>query len=105
MPQPTENGGYSHTSASRAKISAANKGKTPWNKGQHRSEETRARIAEGVRRKNRERFLQKLQDLNVTEEEYEQQKKEARRAKEKERRARRTANGGYTPTNATNKKD
>ena len=60
VPMPTVNGGYSHTNASRAKISAANKGRTPWNKGKARSEETRARIAAGVRAKNRQRFLEKL---------------------------------------------
>ena len=104
IPMPTKAGGYTHTEASRAKISAANKGKTPWNKGKARSEEVKARIAEGVRRKNRERFLKKLEDLGVTEEEYEQQKKEERRKKDAERRARKTANGGYRLTEETKKK-
>mmetsp|Transcript_21756 Transcript_21756/g.45765 ORF Transcript_21756/g.45765 Transcript_21756/m.45765 type:complete len:684 (-) Transcript_21756:103-2154(-) len=104
VPLPTVNGGYTHTSASRAKISAANKGKTPWNKGKGRSEEVRKRIAEGVRRKNRERFLAKLAAEGITEEEYEQRKKEERRKKDAERRARKTANGGYTPTEETKKK-
>mmetsp|Transcript_3880 Transcript_3880/g.5605 ORF Transcript_3880/g.5605 Transcript_3880/m.5605 type:complete len:618 (-) Transcript_3880:159-2012(-) len=104
VPMPTANGGYSHTNASRAKISAANKGKTPWNKGKTRSEETKARIAAGVRAKNRERFLKKLEDLGLTEEEYETQKKEERRKKDAERRARRTENGGYRPTQETRKK-
>lgn len=104
VPLPTVNGGYTHTSASRAKISAANKGKTPWNKGKGRSEEVKKRIAEGVRRKNRERFLAKLAAEGITEEEYEQRKKEERRKKDAERRARKTANGGYTPTEETKKK-
>jgi hypothetical protein len=104
VPLPTENGGYTHTTASRAKISAANKGKTPWNKGKARSEETRALIAAGVRAKNRERFLQKLMDLGVTEEEYERDKKEERRTKDAERRARKTLKGGYRPTNETKQK-
>lgn len=104
VPQPTVNGGFTHTLASRAKISAANKGKTPWNKGRRRSEEERARIAAGVRARNRERFLQKLKDLGLTESEYEQQKKAERRAKDAERRARRTANGGYRPTEETKRK-
>lgn len=104
VPLPTANGGFTHTTASKAKISAANKGKIPWNKGKSRSEETRARIAAGVRAKNRERFLKKLEDLGMTEEEYEQQKKEGRRQKEAERRARRTEKGGYRPTEATKKK-
>ena len=101
---PTANGGYSHTTASKAKISAANKGKTPWNKGRQRSPEERARIAAGVRAKNRERFLKKLADMGVTEEEYEAQKKEERRKKDAERRARKTANGGYSPTQETRQK-
>jgi len=104
IPMPTEAGGFSHTSASRAKISAANKGKIPWNKGKTRSEEVKKRIAEGVKRKNREKFLQKLDDLGVTEEEYEHQKKEERKEKDAERRARRTENGGYRPTEETKEK-
>ncbi|KAL7541044.1 hypothetical protein ACHAXR_010585 [Thalassiosira sp. AJA248-18] len=104
VPTPTANGGFTHTSTSRAKISAANKGKTPWNKGKARSEETKARIAEGVRRKNRERFLTKLAAEGVTEEEYHEKKKAERRIKDAERRARRTAKGGYTPTAETKKK-
>lgn len=104
VPMPTEAGGYSHTSASKAKISAANKGKTPWNKGKSRSEEVKARIAEGVRRKNRERFLAKLAAEGITEEEYNERKKEKRRAAEAERRARKTAAGGYKPTEETKQK-
>ena len=104
VPIPTANGGYSHTTSSRAKISAANKGKTPWNKGKARSEETRKKIAEGVRRRNRERFLAKLKEEGITEEEYEARKKEERRKKDAERRSRRTAKGGYTPTKETKEK-
>jgi len=104
VPIPTANGGYSHTTTSRAKISAANKGKTPWNKGKARSEETRKKIAEGVRRRNRERFLAKLKEDGTTEEEYEERKKEERRKKDAERRSRRTAKGGYTPTKETKEK-
>jgi hypothetical protein len=104
IPMPTANGGFSHTSASRAKIGAANKGKTPWNKGRKRSEEDKARIAAGVRARNREKFLQKLQDMGLTEEEYEEEKKEARRVKDAERRSRRTEKGGYRPTEETKAK-
>lgn len=104
VPRPTENGGYSHTQASRAKISAANKGKVPWNKGVNRTDEVKARIAAGVRAKNRERHLQKLQEIGITEEEYEEQKRMERSAKEAERRARRTENGGYRPTEETKRK-
>lgn len=104
VPEPTVNGGYTHTSASKAKISAANKGKTPWNKGKTRSEEVKKRIAEGVRRKNRERFLAKLAEEGITEEEFNERKKAERRKKDAERRARKTAKGGYTPTEETKKK-
>jgi len=104
VPMPTAAGGFTHTSASRAKISAANKGKTPWNKGKSRSDEVRARIAEGVRRKNRERLLAKLQAEGITEEEYEQRKKEKRRKADAERRARKTEKGGYIPTEETKRK-
>jgi hypothetical protein len=102
--RPTVNGGYSHTTSSRAKISAANKGKTPWNKGRVRSEEEKARIAAGVLAFNRQRFLDKLKTLNLTEEEYVQQQKELRRVKDAERRSRRTEKGGYTPTDETRQK-
>ena len=104
VPRPTANGGFTHTNESKAKISAANKGKTPWNKGKARSEETRARIAEGVRRRNRERFLAKLAEEGITEEEYNERKKAERRKKDAERRARKTAKGGYTPTEETKRK-
>ena len=64
---PTNAGGYLHTDESRAKISAANKGRTPWNMGKQHSEETRRRIAEGTRRamqlrKEREREAMRLND-------------------------------------------
>jgi NUMOD3 motif len=104
VPKPTENGGFSHTVASKAKIGAANKGKVPWNKGRERSPEERSRIAAGVRARNREKFLQQLNEMGVTEEEYEQKKKEERRKKDAERRARRTENGGYRPTAETKAK-
>lgn len=104
VPRPTELGGYSHTNASKAKISAANKGRTPWNKGQARPADVRQRIAEGVRAKNRERFLQKLESLNMSEEEYERQKKDERNKKAAERRARQTEKGGFRPTDETRQK-
>ena len=103
-PVPTENGGYTHTSASRAKISAANKGKTPWNKGRKRSPEERARIAAGVRARNRERFLEKLANLNMTEAEWEEQEAEKKRIKAERVAKRRTEKGGYRPTEETRRK-
>jgi hypothetical protein len=104
IPRPTVNGGYTHTSVSRHKISLANRGKVPWNKGMNRSDEVKAKIAEGVRRKNRERFLERLASLNVTEEEWKQQQVDAKTAQREERLARRTANGGYSPTEETRRK-
>jgi hypothetical protein len=101
VPMPTDKGGFSHTSASRAKIGAANKGKIPWNKGREQSPEVRARIAAGVRATNRERFLQKLQDQGLTEKEYDDNKKSERRIRDAERRNRRTEKGGYRPTEET----
>jgi NUMOD3 motif len=104
IPLPTENGGYTHTSLSKAKISAANKGKTPWNKGKSRSIEEKERIAAGVRARNRERFLEKLEVMGLTEEQYEQKKREERNKKATERRSRKTENGGYRPTEETKHK-
>eukprot|EP00549_Striatella_unipunctata_P001011 CAMPEP_0118710902 /NCGR_PEP_ID=MMETSP0800-20121206/23704_1 /TAXON_ID=210618 ORGANISM="Striatella unipunctata, Strain CCMP2910" /NCGR_SAMPLE_ID=MMETSP0800 /ASSEMBLY_ACC=CAM_ASM_000638 /LENGTH=537 /DNA_ID=CAMNT_0006615265 /DNA_START=312 /DNA_END=1928 /DNA_ORIENTATION=+ len=104
MPVRTERGGFSHTKRSRAKISAANKGKTPWNKGVAASEERRRKISEGVRRKNRERLLQKLADQGITEEEYNAKKKEEKRLKAAAMNARRTKKGGVRPTEETKKK-
>jgi len=46
----TKRSGHPHTAQSKAKISAANKGKTPWNLGRRHSEETRRRIAEGTKK-------------------------------------------------------
>ena len=57
LPIPTANGGFSHTNASKAKISAANRGKVPWNKGRAQSDAVRAKIAAGVQKRNREKFL------------------------------------------------
>jgi hypothetical protein len=104
VPLPTPNGGYTHTSTSKAKISAANKGKTPWNKGRKRSPEERARIAAGVRAKNRQRFLEKLASMNMTEAEWEEQEAEKKRIKAEQIAERRTENGGFRPTEETRKK-
>lgn len=101
---PTVNGGFTHTTASKAKISKANKGREPWNKGRSHAEDVRARIAAGVRAKNRERFLEKLQAMNMTEAEYERQQKEEQDKIEAERRSRRTESGGYRPTDETRQK-
>lgn len=104
IPLPTPNGGFTHTAQSKAKISAANKGKAPWNKGQARSDDVRAKIAAGVRAANRMRFLQQLQALNLTEAEWEHQRAEEQRRRRLEQQARRTAKGGYRPTPETKAK-
>ena len=103
-PLPTANGGYTHTSSSKAKISAANKGKTPWNKGKTRSEDVKARIAAGVRKRNRERFLLKLKEQGITEDEYNAAEAKKKAEKEARMKARRTAKGGYRPTEETKAK-
>jgi NUMOD3 motif len=104
FPRLTERGGYTHTTASRAKISLANKGKEPWNKGRPRSPEEREKIAQGVRARNREKFLLRLNQLNITEEQYIQQQELAKQQCEAQKLARRTPNGGYRPTNETRQK-
>jgi hypothetical protein len=68
-------GGYAHTNKSKLKISQANKGNVPWNKGKERSALQRAKIAAGVRARNREALLKKLAVLGLTEEEYEAKQK------------------------------
>lgn len=55
----TKRKGRLHTAESRAKISAANKGRQPWNTGRAHSEETRQRIAEGTRRAAQKRAEEK----------------------------------------------
>jgi hypothetical protein len=72
----TAQGGYAHLDATRRKISIANRGNTPWNKGRNRSANDRAKIAVGVRARNRTILLAKLQDIGMTEEEWMSKKKE-----------------------------
>lgn len=83
----TEKGGYAHTNRSKSRISAANKGNTPWNFGKRRSSADKAKIAAGVRARNRAILLQKLKHLGMTEEEYLQKKKEIKYLRERVRRA------------------
>lgn len=83
----TEKGGYAHTNRSKSRISAANKGNTPWNFGKRRSSADKAKIAAGVRARNRAILLQKLKHLGMTEEEYNQKKKEIKYLRERVRRA------------------
>lgn len=85
-PIPTINGGYLHTTSTRKKISEANKGNTPWNKGTPRSEAVRAKISEGVRARNRAVLSEKLDALGITEVEWYKRKKENKVYKERLRR-------------------
>lgn len=80
-------GGYAHKSSSKAKISMANAGNTPWNIGKERSSADRAKIAAGVRARNRGVLLEKLKQLGMTEEEYLKKKKEVKYIRERVRRA------------------
>ncbi|VEU33553.1 unnamed protein product [Pseudo-nitzschia multistriata] len=90
----TEKGGYSHTNLSKSRISKANKGNKPWNFGKRRSSADRAKIAAGVRARNRTILLQKLKHLGMTEEEYLIKKKEIKYLRERVRRAK-LANGKH----------
>jgi hypothetical protein len=83
----TEKGGYAHTSKSRLRISRANRGNTPWNKGKSRGIDVRAKISAGVRARNRAILLEKLKRLGMTEEEWIAKKKEIKYIRERLRRA------------------
>lgn len=76
-------GGYAHTNQSKMKISKANRGNVPWNKGKQRSALQRAKIAAGVRARNREALLKKLATLGLTEEEYEAKQKKVSNLRDK----------------------
>eukprot|EP00531_Pseudo-nitzschia_arenysensis_P000018 CAMPEP_0116125342 /NCGR_PEP_ID=MMETSP0329-20121206/5761_1 /TAXON_ID=697910 /ORGANISM="Pseudo-nitzschia arenysensis, Strain B593" /LENGTH=373 /DNA_ID=CAMNT_0003619379 /DNA_START=405 /DNA_END=1526 /DNA_ORIENTATION=+ len=90
----TDNGGYSHTNLSKSKISKANSGNKPWNFGKRRSSADKAKIAAGVRARNRTILLAKLKKLGMSEEEYMKKKKEIKYLRERIRRAKR-ANGKH----------
>jgi hypothetical protein len=83
----TKHGGYAHTNNSKNKISQANTGNTPWNKGKNRSSADRAKIAAGVRARNRAILLEKLKRLGMSEEEWEAKKREIKYLRERLRRA------------------
>lgn len=83
----TAKGGYSHTNRSKSLISKANSGNTPWNKGKFRSSADKAKIAAGVRARNRAILLEKLKRLGMSEEEYNQKKKEIKYLRERIRRS------------------
>ena len=83
----TERGGYAHTNRTKSRISQANTGNTPWNKGVNRSSADRAKIAAGVRARNRAILLEKLKRLGLSEEEWYAKKKEIKYLRERVRRA------------------
>ena len=58
--------GHAHSNESKAKISAANKGNTPWNVGRQHSEETKRRIAEKTREAMLRRKLAKAIELGMS---------------------------------------
>jgi hypothetical protein len=82
----TERGGYAHNTSSKLKISAANKGKTPWNKDKQRSGTDKAKISAGVKARNRAILLQQLKEWDMTEEEYADLKKKTKSVRERLRR-------------------
>ena len=72
-----------HTAAARAKISAANKGKVPWNAGKQHSEETKRRIAEKTREAMFRRKVEKAAALGYASIEEFEANKAVERAKSK----------------------
>ena len=73
--------GQPHTEESKAKISAANKGKKPWNAGKKHSEETRRKIAEKTKEAMLKRKIKTAESLGMTLEEYDNRKVVERKAK------------------------
>ena len=88
----TSKGGYAHTNLSKSRISKANTGNTPWNKGKNRSEADKAKIAAGVKARNRAVLLEKLRRLGMSEEEYNQKTKEIKYLRERIRRTKKANN-------------
>ena len=58
--------GHPHTTESRAKISAANKGKQPWNVGRQHSEETKRKISEKTKAAMLQRKTAKALEMGLT---------------------------------------
>ena len=86
----TTHGGYAHTNLSRSRISESNSGNIPWNYGKQRSSADKAKIAAGVRARNRTKLLEKLENLGLTEEEWYKKKKEIKHLRERLRKAKLT---------------
>ena len=78
--------GYTHNDVSRAKISAANKGKVPWNVGKQHSEETKQRIKEKTKESIERKKLAAAQAMGLTVAEMEikklEEKRESKRLKD-----------------------
>ena len=73
--------GRPHTPESRAKISAANAGKVPWNKGGSHSEETKLKIAEAAKRNAVRRREAKATAVGLTLEELDAKEAEDKAAR------------------------
>lgn len=84
----THKGGYAHTKTSRLKISQANSGNIPWNKGKNRTSGAKAKISAGVRARNHAVLLKKLEKLDMTEEEWMSSKRKIKLLRERVRKAR-----------------
>ena len=67
--------GHAHSDESKAKISAANKGKVPWNLGRQHSEETKRRIAEATKESYMKKKLAEAKNLGLSIEQMEKSKK------------------------------
>lgn len=74
---------YFHSEEVRAKISAANRGKAPWNVGKKHDEETKRKIAERTRAAMLQKKLEKAQELGLTLEEYDARKVVVKKEKRK----------------------
>ena len=104
IPIRTENGGYLHSEESKKKISLQNKGRVPWNKGRSRSEEEKARIASGVRERNRLRLIEEAAAKNMTVEQFVKERDAVKLQKIELRQGRKTDAGGYLLTDETKQK-
>ena len=74
---------YFHSEEVRAKISAANRGKTPWNVGKKHDEETKRKIAERTRAAMLQKKREKAEALGLTLEEYDARKVVVKKEKRK----------------------
>jgi hypothetical protein len=77
--------GRPHTASSKAKISAANKGKVPWNAGRKHSEETKLRIAAKTREAIIRKKTEEAKNLGLSLTEYEESKEKKKLEKKKEK--------------------